>query len=370
MGRGLRGRPAIDGQREGSDKLAQGVEGLTPGGLTARGEPIIATEGLCRSFGELRAVDGLSLRIERGEIFGFLGPNGAGKTTTIKLLCGLLRPTAGKAQVAGCDVRTERERIKRTTGYMAQSFSLYPDLTVEENFRFFAGVYGGERRAIAERGDELFRRVELDGLRNVEAGRLSGGMKQRLALACALAHRPALVFLDEPTAGVDPSQRQRMWNFLYDLCAEGTSLFVTTHYLDEAERCHTVGFMQDGRLIAQGKPRELREKLINHGVGAEATNPVEAMRTLRELPDIADVTLHGYELRIFFNAPAPFEQHAARLREATLACGITLRDIYPLEPTLEDLFIHFARRPNSPRGSFASGDVPAATAVADRNRPS
>ena len=198
------------------------------------------------------------------------------------MLCGLLEPTAGSAVVAGCDIRTQRERIKRETGYMAQTFSLYPDLTVEENFRFFAGVYGMSGRAASDRMAQLFADVELLELKGVQAGRLSGGMKQRLALACALVHDPRLVFLDEPTAGVDPSQRQRLWDFLYDLCERGTSLFVTTHYLDEAERCHSVGFMLGGMLIAQGTPRVLREQLRERLVGVEVRRTVEAMRALRD----------------------------------------------------------------------------------------
>ncbi len=285
----------------------------------------------------------LSLRVERGQIFGFLGPNGAGKTTTIKMLCGLLRPSSGTARVAGCDIATQRERIQRTTGYMAQTFSLYPDLTVEENFRFFAGVYGIYGRPVAARMARLFEDVELRGLENVQAGQLSGGMKQRLALACALVHDPHLVFLDEPTAGVDPSQRQRVWDFLYDLCERGTSLFVTTHYLDEAERCHSVGFMNAGVLIAHGSPRALREQLRDRLVGVEAHRAVEAMRALRALAGVADVTIHGYELRILFRERVDWRAEAERLAGAAAAAGAPLERIYGLEPTLEDLFMDFTR---------------------------
>src|SRR5262249_15020636 len=207
---------------------------------------------------------------ERGKIFGFLGPNGAGKTTTIRMLCGLIPPSAGRARVAGWDIERERERIKRATGYMAQTFSLYPDLTVEENFRFFAGAYGVYGPAASRRMETLFEQIDLAALRRTLAGRLSGGMRQRLALACALVHQPELIFLDEPTAGVDPAQRQRLWDFLYALCEGGTSLFVTTHYLDEAERCHRVGFMVEGRLIAHGVPAVMREQLRERVVGVEA----------------------------------------------------------------------------------------------------
>jgi ABC-2 type transport system ATP-binding protein len=226
---------------------------------------------------------------------------------------------------------------------MAQTFSLYPDLTIEENFRFFAGVYGMSGRATGERMAQLFADVELLDLKDVQAGRLSGGMKQRLALACALVHDPQLVFLDEPTAGVDPSQRQRLWDFLYDLCERGTSLFVTTHYLDEAERCHEVGFMLGGVLIAQGAPRELRGQLRERLVGVEVRRTVEAMRALRALPEVADVTIHGYELRLLFHAKVDWREQVERIERAASAAGAPIERVYGLDPTLEDLFIGYAR---------------------------
>jgi ABC-2 type transport system ATP-binding protein len=264
------------------------------------------------------------------------------------MLCGLIQPTSGSAIVAGCDIRTQREHIKRATGYMAQTFSLYPDLTVEENFRFFAGVYGITGTHADARLQELFGDVELLDLKDVQAGALSGGMKQRLALACALVHDPKLVFLDEPTAGVDPSQRQRLWDFLYDLGERGTSLFVTTHYLDEAERCHEVGFMLGGTLIAQGSPRVLREQLRSRLVGVEVRRTVEAMRVLRALPEVVDVTIHGYELRVLFRTPIDLDVHGAQLSQAAAAAGVPIERIYPLDPTLEDLFIGYARENVAP----------------------
>jgi ABC-2 type transport system ATP-binding protein len=305
---------------------------------------IIVTEGLGRRFGDLEAVADLSLQVIRGQIFGFLGPNGAGKTTTIKMLCGLLPQTSGSASVAGYDIATERDQIKRTTGYMAQTFSLYPDLTVEENFRFFAGAYGVYGQAAARRMDALFGEIELEELRRVQAGRLSGGMKQRLALACALVHDPQLVFLDEPTAGVDPANRQRLWDFLYALCEGGTSLFVTTHYLDEAERCHAVGFMLDGRLIGHGEPRVLREQLRDRLIGVEVRRAVDAMRALRTVPGVEDVTIHGNELRVCFDRPVDCRSVEAPLYEAAARAGVPLERVYPLDPTLEDLFLSYERR--------------------------
>jgi len=304
---------------------------------------IVVTDHLTRRFGELEAVVDLSLSVTRGQIFGFLGPNGAGKTTTIKMLCGLLPPTSGDATVAGYDIGRERERIKRETGYMAQTFSLYPDLTVEENFRFFAGAYGVYGQAATRRMHALFEQIELEDLRGVQAGRLSGGMKQRLALACALVHDPQLVFLDEPTAGVDPANRQRLWDFLYALGEGGTSLFVTTHYLDEAERCHAVGFMLGGRLIGHGEPRVLREQLRGRLAGVEVRRAVEAMRALREVPGVEDVTIHGNELRVCFDRPIDWRTIEAPLRDAAARAAVPLDRVYPLDPTLEDLFLSYER---------------------------
>jgi ABC-2 type transport system ATP-binding protein len=305
---------------------------------------IVVTDRLGRRFGDLDAVVDLTMEVGRGKIFGFLGPNGAGKTTTIKMLCGLLPPTSGRATVAGYAVGADRERIKRHTGYMAQTFALYPDLTVEENFRFFAGAYGVYGRAAIRRMDELFDQIDLGTLRRTQAGRLSGGMKQRLALACALVHEPELVFLDEPTAGVDPASRQRLWDFLYALCEGGTSLFVTTHYLDEAERCHAVGFMLEGRLIARGEPAVMREQLRDRLVGVEVHRAVEAMRVLRQIAGVEDVTIHGNELRVRFDHRVAWPAVEASLRDVASRADLALDRVYPLDPTLEDLFLHFEQQ--------------------------
>ena len=305
---------------------------------------IVVTDCLGRRFGTLDAVADLTMTVERGKIFGFLGPNGAGKTTTIKMLCGLLPPTSGRASVAGYAVGAQHEQIKRHTGYMAQVFALYPDLTVEENFRFFAGAYGVYGRAAAHRMDLLFEQIDLGDLRRTQAGRLSGGMKQRLALACALVHDPELIFLDEPTAGVDPASRQRLWDFLYALCETGTSLFVTTHYLDEAERCHAVGFMLEGRLIARGEPAVMREQLRDRIVGVEVRRAVEAMRVLRGLAGVEDVTIHGNELRVRFDHVVAWPAVETSLRQSAAHAGLVLERVHALDPTLEDLFLHFERQ--------------------------
>ena len=217
----------------------------------------VRTVGLRKTFGQLVAVDSLDLTIARGEVFGMLGPNGSGKTTTIRMLCGLLTPTAGEATVVGFDVRTQPEQIRRRIGYMSQKFGLYDDMTVRENLRFYASVYGLRGAERDARIAELLRELELEPRADQFAGTLSGGWKQRLALACSTAHRPAMLFLDEPTAGVDPAARRRFWELIYDLAAKGTTILVTTHYMDEAARCQRVAFLSRGHLIAVGTPDEV-----------------------------------------------------------------------------------------------------------------
>ena len=217
----------------------------------------IRTRALRKTFGALVAVEALDLEVPRGEVFGLLGPNGSGKTTTIRMLCGLLTPTSGEATVVGYDIRTQAERLRLDIGYMSQRFGLYDELTVYENIRFYATVYGLHGAERAARLDELLRERGLDARRNQQAGTLSGGWKQRLALACATAHRPALLFLDEPTAGVDPASRRHFWEIVHQMAGGGTTVLVTTHYMDEAARCDRLAFLSRGRLIAVGAPDEI-----------------------------------------------------------------------------------------------------------------
>jgi ABC-2 type transport system ATP-binding protein len=213
--------------------------------------------GLRKTFGALVAVEGLDLTVRRGEVFGLLGPNGSGKTTTIRMLCGLMEPSAGEGSVVGLDIRTESDAIRQRIGYMSQKFGLYDDLTVNENVRFYAAIYGLRGAARAARVGELMRELDLEPRAAQLAGTLSGGWKQRLALACATAHRPQMLFLDEPTAGVDPAARRRFWELIYALAAGGTTILVTTHYMDEAERCERLAFLSRGRLIAVGTAAEV-----------------------------------------------------------------------------------------------------------------
>lgn len=220
-------------------------------------EIAVQTRGLRKTFGHVVAVEGLDLEIRRGEVFGVLGPNGSGKTTTIRMLCGLLTPSAGDATVVGYDLRTQQSEIRRSIGYMSQRFGLYDDLTVRENVRFYAAVYGLRGAALDARIVELFEQLELTPRAAQLAGTLSGGWKQKLGLACATAHHPKMLFLDEPTAGVDPAARRRFWEIIYDLARDGTTVLVTTHYMDEAERCQRLAFLSRGHLIAQGTAAEI-----------------------------------------------------------------------------------------------------------------
>ncbi len=224
-------------------------------------DTVLEISGLTKRFGDFTAVDGVSFSINRGEVFGFLGSNGSGKTTTVRMLCGILTPTGGEGNVLGYDIYSQTENIRQAIGYMSQRFSLYEELTVVENMDFYAGTYSVSAREADARKKELIALVGLEGKEKQFAGTMSGGQKQRLALACALLHQPPLLFLDEPTAGVDPLSRRNFWKILHQLAAQGVTVFVTTHYMDEADQCHRLGFMHQGRLIGLGPPSKLKNDL-------------------------------------------------------------------------------------------------------------
>ncbi|HXM32600.1 MAG TPA: ABC transporter ATP-binding protein, partial [Chthoniobacterales bacterium] len=266
-------------------------------------EPAIHLERLSKSYGEITAVDNLSLTIAPGTIFGFLGANGAGKTTTIRMLCGLARPTSGSATIGGADVWRERSVVRSKFGYVAQRFSLYPDLTVEENIRFFGGACRVPRSELPARTERLLVLTDLKAKRHAGAGDLSGGMRQLLALACALVHEPPLLFLDEPTSGLDPVHRQQMWNLLYDLSNRGITIFVTTHYMDEAERCTEVGFIERGRLLAKASPRALKESFQAKLLEIDVEPVMPALVRLRDTPGILGVSLRSGSLRLYAADP-------------------------------------------------------------------
>ncbi len=262
-------------------------------------EPIIVLDQLRKTYRDTLAVDGISMHVSRGEIFGFLGANGAGKTTTIRMLCGLTKPTSGRATIGGHDVWQERHEVRKKFGYVAQKFSLYPDLTVVENLRFFGGACRVAPEKLEPRIEELLVEMDLTRKREALAGSLSGGMKQLLAIACALIHEPVLLFLDEPTSGLDPVHRQQIWDLLYNLASAGTTVFVTTHYMDEAERCTSVGFLHAGRLLARETPRRLKQSFKVPVLDMHVEPVMPALVRLRAAPGVLGVALRSGHGRVY-----------------------------------------------------------------------
>ncbi len=297
----------------------------------------VEIENLVKSFGAFTAVDRVTLRVEKGEIFGFLGPNGAGKSTTIRMLCGLLTPTSGRATVNGFDVATQAEQIRRSIGYMSQKFSLYDDLTVEENIDFFNGIYGVPRERRAERKDYVLRMAGIAERRRSRTATLSGGWKQRLALGCAILHNPPVLFLDEPTSGVDPIARGEFWRLIREMSAEGQTIFVSTHYMDEAEYCNRLALMYRGKVIALGPPAELKAGLATHSLfQLDSTQPLETMRALEGLPGISDVAVFGGGLHVTVDDPAAAEP---RIRRALTDRAIEIKRLEKIVPSMEDVFV-------------------------------
>jgi ABC-2 type transport system ATP-binding protein len=303
-------------------------------------EPAILLDRLSKSYGDTNAVCELSLSIAPGTIFGFLGANGAGKTTTIRMLCGLVHPTGGRAAIVGIDVWRERHRARTQFGYVAQRFSLYRDLTVEENIRFFAGASGVPRNELPERLERLLKLTDLEKKRRAMAGELSGGMRQMLAMACALVHDPPLLFLDEPTSGLDPVHRQQIWDLLYDLSHRGITVFVTTHYMDEAERCTEVGFIEQGRLLAKAPPRELKENFQTKLLEIDVEPVMPALVRLRELPEILGVSLRSGSLRLYAAEP---EKLVAEWERAWPFDDLKWRGRRWVEPDMEDVFTAYSQ---------------------------
>ncbi|MBE2888213.1 ATP-binding cassette domain-containing protein [Geobacter anodireducens] len=297
----------------------------------------IDTENLTKRFGELTAVDGLTLTIAPGELFGLVGSDGAGKTTTMRMLCGIMDPTEGRARVLGRDTVREAEAIKAEIGYMSQRFGLYPDLTVLENIHFYADIYGIPRRGRDETIDRLLAFSNLTPFRRRQAGNLSGGMKQKLGLACALIHTPRILFLDEPTNGVDPVSRRDFWRILYQLLREGVTIFVTTAYLDEAERCNRVGLIHKGRLLACDAPDRLKGLMRGTILEVRTDAARQAARILRSgLDGTTSVGLFGDRLHVVTEAP----DRTRSAVEALMAReGLPLRGLRPIEPSLEDVFV-------------------------------
>jgi len=307
----------------------------------------ITVNNLTKKFGDFTSVDAVSFAVKKGEVFGFLGANGAGKTTTIRMLCGILEPTSGDATVGGYSVMNEPNKVKTRIGYMSQRFSLYNDLTVEENINFFGGVYGLNGNELEERKNWVLSIANLEGKENLLTGSLPGGIKQRLALGTAVIHKPEIVFLDEPTSGVDPISRRNFWDLINNLASGGTTVFVTTHYLEEAEFCNNIILIDAGKIIAQGNPEELKTNYIKHKIlEIECDRPVDAMDILTEAKFSQDISIFGNNIHVNVYEVEPAKRELKRILEEKHSIKIIRVD--EITPTLEDVFIHLLESPTQP----------------------
>ena len=312
----------------------------------------VVIEDLVKRFGDFVAVNHISLETRRGEIFGFLGPNGAGKSTTIRMLCGLLRPTSGRAIVAGYDVARQPESVRQNIGYMSQKFSLYNDLKVIENLRLFAGLYSVPAEKLKERMDWALDMANLKGQENLIVATLPGGWKQRLALGCAVLHRPPIIFLDEPTSGVDPISRRQFWDLIHTMAAEGVTVFVTTHYMEEAEYCNRLALIFRGKMVALGTPSELKQKSMKGELLLVECEPLgPAVEALQSAPMVLDAAVFGNALHLVV------EQAQAATPEVMKYLakhGVTVRRIEKIRPSLEDVFVSLTTEPRNGKGRKAS----------------
>jgi len=304
--------------------------------VTQNGQSVLV-ENLVKRFGNFTAVDHISLETRPGEIFGFLGPNGAGKSTTIRMLCGLLRPSGGRALVAGYDVTQSPELVRQNIGYMSQKFSLYNDLRVIENLRLFAGLYSVPGKVVDERIEWALKMAKLTGRGDAITAELAGGWKQRLALGCAVMHRPPVLFLDEPTSGVDPISRRQFWDLIHEMAGDGVTVFVTTHYMEEAEYCNRLALIYRGRIVALGTPHELKQKHMKGEILLLEAEPLgPALEALQGAPGVLDAAVFGNALHVVVENAAAAQ---APLREYLQQRGISVRAVEPVRPTLEDVFV-------------------------------
>jgi len=305
----------------------------------------IEVNNLTKSFGKFTAVDQISFNVRPGEIFGFLGANGAGKSTTIRMLIGILEPTSGDAFVGGFSIKNEPNLVKKNIGYMSQKFSLYNDLTVAENIRFFAGIYGLDGKKYEERKKWVLKVANLENMENVITGSLPGGIKQRLALGTAVIHEPKIVFLDEPTSGVDPISRRNFWDLINDLSGGGTTVLVTTHYLDEAEFCNDIILINSGRLIAQGNSEELKTEYIKNPIlEIESDRVIDSLEILEKEKWVGETSIFGNYIHVILNDSTISEKHIYELlRDKN---GISVKRVERITPTLEDVFIHLIEKDN------------------------
>ena len=314
------------------------------------GDAIIQCENLTKRFGHFTAVDHVSFSVEKGSIFGFLGPNGSGKSTVIRMFCGILQPTKGRARIAGYDVTRETDRIKSLIGYMSQKFSLYDELTVHENLTFYGRLYGLSGEALRKRRDELVALAHLEPYLERRAGLLSGGWRQRLAMACALVHKPSVLFLDEPTAGIDPVARRELWDLLFEFSSLGMTLFVTTHYMDEAERCSHVGYIYLAKLVVCGLPDDLKQIPAVNPAGTRrldvtCDHVTVGLQALRRLKGVRTATVFGQSMHLLVDEGLSEQIIRAELVKA----GIPQADIRPIAPSLEDVFVALTNQDAKPQ---------------------
>ena len=303
----------------------------------AGNECVVEVENLVKRFGSFVAVDDISFHVEAGTIFGFLGPNGAGKSTTIRILCGLLAPSGGRACVGGIEVAAAPEEVRKQIGYMSQKFSLYDDLTVEENIDFFSGIYSVPHEKREARKEFVLGMAGLAERRDSMTSVLAGGWKQRLALGCAILHEPPILFLDEPTSGVDPIARRSFWSLIYQLSAAGHTVFVSTHYMDEAEYCHRLALMNRGKIVALGAPAELKREMQRHCIlSLETSDPLESMKALEGEPGIVDIAVFGAGLHVRAEEASVA---TARIRQVLSQRQIRIDLLEVIPPSMEDVFV-------------------------------
>jgi ABC-type multidrug transport system ATPase subunit len=313
-------------------------------------EPMIECQGLTKRFGHFTAVDHVTFTVEKGSIFGFLGPNGSGKSTVIRMLCGILEPSEGSARIAGVDVVHDTDKVKGAIGYMSQKFSLYDELTVHENLLFYGRLYGIRGKDLQQRKDELIGITHLEPYLNRRASMLSGGWRQRLAMACALMHHPTVLFLDEPTAGIDPVARRELWDLLFEFAGQGMTLFVTTHYMDEAERCSHVGYIHNSKLIVCGVPADLKHLPEVNRPGTRRLDVTceyvtKGLNLLRHEPGVLSATVFGQSMHLLVEDSISEES----IREKLARAGITEADVRPIAPSLEDVFVALTASANAER---------------------
>ena len=324
-------------------------------------EHAIETRLLTKRFGDFTAVSQVSFYVPRGEIFGLLGPNGAGKTTTIRMLCGIMLPSDGQATVLGYDIARQPEEIKKRIGYMSQKFALYNDLTARENISFYASIYSVPREARGQRVAELLEMASLGEHSRELTRNLSGAWRQRLALACAIVHNPPMLFLDEATAGVDPVSRREFWDLIYRLAGEGVSVLATTHYMDEAEYCNTIGMMYQGEMVALASPDTLRLEMPGLLVQLDCDQPLQAKAILDELPGVIDSSVHGAQVHVSLDLPAPQGDGAqpdfAPIEAALALAGIQVAQLEIIQPSLEDVFIHMVDKRRLEADREAQGSI-------------